>query len=399
MAKTGQFVYQQVKGALENMIGSGRYRSGDKLPSERLLAKELGCNYHTVRKGLALLEKEQVIERRVGAGTFLRNPDLSSRPVVVPSFRSGAVKKTAARTEKSFLGVLCPSRINEFGSELIHHLHIEAQQRGYKLSLRTINDFGDSGREAAEELIDHGCDGLLLPWFATDVSTEELWNLIQPLKVPVVLGKLFAGLEKYCYEKKEVFGLPTFRVIETACRYFFELGYRNIAFFGPDYQDDDDFQRRLLGYTRFVSRNALTPHIGLVGPKAQDVDRIVNRWSSMAGDLAVICCGDEDALQFMTALHKHDLRIPQDVAVMGFRNIPMSATSDPPLSTIQFDHDYVARSIMNHAEAMMKGESAQGDGRARQQLIIRESCGGKLRVGEKLQAIIEQSQEINDKPA
>jgi DNA-binding transcriptional regulator YhcF (GntR family) len=71
MANAGPFVYQKVKGTLTEMISSGRFKPGDKLPSERDLASQLGCNYHTVRKGLSLLETERWIERRVGSGTFV----------------------------------------------------------------------------------------------------------------------------------------------------------------------------------------------------------------------------------------------------------------------------------------------------------------------------------------
>ena len=70
------FVYERVRRTLIAMICRGDLQVGDKLPSERELAKQLGCNYHTVRRGLALLESDRWIERRVGAGTFvLRTSD------------------------------------------------------------------------------------------------------------------------------------------------------------------------------------------------------------------------------------------------------------------------------------------------------------------------------------
>jgi DNA-binding LacI/PurR family transcriptional regulator len=134
----------------------------------------------------------------------------------------------------------------------------------------------------------------------------------------------------------------------------------------------------------------------MVGSGAEEVDGLVNRWSKMAGNLAVVCWGDEYALRLMTSLHKLNLRIPEDVAVMGFRNIPLAGMSDPPLSTIQFDYDYVAGAMLDHAEAQSKGQSAQAEGYARQMLVIRESCGGKLRAGKKLTEIIKRVQEIHD---
>jgi DNA-binding LacI/PurR family transcriptional regulator len=230
---------------------------------------------------------------------------------------------------------------------------------------------------------------LVLPFITASVPLQELWQLIHPLNVPVVLGQPVPGLEKYCYERQEIYGRPSFASVDLACRYLKELGYGEIAFFAGNSWDDPDLQRRLTAYTCFATNENRSTHIGMVGPGAEEVDGLVRRWSKMAGNLAVVCWGDEYALRLMTSLHKLGLRIPQDVAVMGFRNIPMSATSDPPLSTIQFDYNYVAKAMLDHAEAQSKGGAAQADGHCQQQLIIRESCGGRIRAGEKLSEIIE----------
>jgi GntR family transcriptional regulator, arabinose operon transcriptional repressor len=392
MAKSAPFIYQRVKGALVDMISTGRFDPGDKLPSERQLAKQLGCNYHTVRKGLAILEDEQVIERRVGAGTFLRKMDKQVRRGS-EGIKSGVSPSTTA---KGVVGIIGPSQLGVFGTALLDHLHHQAEGRGYRINLRTVSDFGSAACEAAREFVAQGCRVLFLPVISADVSADDLWELVRPLNIPVVLARPLPGLEKYCYEKTNVFGRASFAAVEMACRYFTELGYGNIAFFGQD-DVEEDLQRRVLAYTRYVSRQGLSAHIGLVGPRAQEVDTIVNRWSSMAGNLAVVCEGDEDALRLMTALHKQNLRIPEDVAILGFKNIPMAATCDPPLSTIQFDYDYVAEAMLNHAEALLQGTTAQSEGYAKQKLMIRESCGGKLRAGAKLPAIIEQAQAEHDK--
>jgi GntR family transcriptional regulator, arabinose operon transcriptional repressor len=293
------------------------------------------------------------------------------------------------------MGIIYPPKLDDFGTELIHRLHHEAERRGFSLAIRTVSDFGTVARQTAQDFIRQGCFALFLPLLPCTVAPEELWELVRPLPVPVVLSRPVPGLEQYCYERKEVFGTATYEAVEMACRYFKTLGFGNIAFFGADYREEEDFQRRLLAYSRFASREGLDTHIGLVGPRALEVDQIVARWSALASDLAVVCCGDEDALRLMTALHKQNLRIPQDVAVLGFKNIALAATSDPPLSTIQFDYDYVARAMLDHAEALRQGTSAQADGRARQRLVIRESCGGRLRRGDALPAIIEQVQTVD----
>ncbi len=397
MVKQAPFVYQRVKKALVDMITEGNLEPGDKLPSERQLARQLGCNYHTVRKGLALLEEEQLVECRVGSGTFVTGSGKADEGIVGEAVEEIVPRRKVAVKTKAFVGVICPATGNDFIAEFLSHLHQQAERRGLGVKIQTVSDFGISGRQSAREFIEHGCFALLLPFITPSMSPQELWQLIQPLRVPVVLGQPVPGLEKNCYERQEIYGRPSFAAVELACRYFKELGYGEIGFFSGNNREDPDLQRRLTAYSCFAARENRATHIGMVGSGAEEVDALVGRWSKMAGNLAVVCWGDEYALRLMTSLHKRDLRIPEDVAVMGFRNIPLAGMSDPPLSTIQFDYDYVAEAMLVHAEAQNKGQSAQAEGYARQILVIRESCGGKLRVGEKLPEIIERVQGIHDR--
>ena len=112
----------------------------------------------------------------------------------------------------------------------------------------------------------------------------------------------------------------------------------------------------------------------------------------MAGRLGVVCWGDEFALRLMTSLHKKGLRIPEDVAVLGFGNHSIAETADPPLSTICFDYEYVCNAMLDHLQAQSEGKSAQATGAVRQTLVVRESCGGKKRLGDRLNDVVQQAQ-------
>lgn len=377
--KSSPLTYQRVRQTIIDRIASGQLQPGDKLASERQLAKDFGCNFHTVRRGLALLEQERWIERRIGAGTFiLRSAGQDVEPIEPP--------KAAA---KGLLGVICPSRLDNFATEMLHHLHHEAERRGLGLSIRTVSDFGSTAQQIGRQMLDQGCLALLVPWMPDPAPAADLWQLARSVKGPLVLSRPYPGLEAYCYERPEVFGRAEFTAVEMCCRYFQELGHSRIAFFGPDTLRNEGLGHRVLAYSRFASHHAMANLASLVGGRADEVDAVADRWSAMAGDLAVICFDDDHALRLMTAAHKRGLRIPQDIAVLGFNNIPLSRTSDPPLSTVQFDYDYVATSMLDHAQALADGRSAQAEGLAREKLVIRDSCGGRLRAGENLDQILE----------
>ncbi|MFW2587412.1 phosphonate metabolism transcriptional regulator PhnF [Sagittula sp. SSi028] len=64
-------VWQAIANALRADITAGRYRAGDKLPTEAALAARFGVNRHTVRHGLKALVDDGLVRTRRGAGAFV----------------------------------------------------------------------------------------------------------------------------------------------------------------------------------------------------------------------------------------------------------------------------------------------------------------------------------------
>lgn len=65
-------VYLQISEMLIRDIGSGRLRDGERLPPEREMAASLSISVGTLRKALAELEKQKLLERVHGSGNYVR---------------------------------------------------------------------------------------------------------------------------------------------------------------------------------------------------------------------------------------------------------------------------------------------------------------------------------------
>ncbi|MCR9245796.1 MAG: GntR family transcriptional regulator [bacterium] len=63
-------LFEQVVFAVKQAVARGQVAAGDKLPSVRELARELAINPNTVMRAYELLERDGVIVRRQGAGSF-----------------------------------------------------------------------------------------------------------------------------------------------------------------------------------------------------------------------------------------------------------------------------------------------------------------------------------------
>jgi GntR family transcriptional repressor for pyruvate dehydrogenase complex len=67
-------VFQEITNRIETLIARSNLQPGDRLPSERDLAEQLGVSRTSVRQALKVLEASQRLESRIGSGTYVASP-------------------------------------------------------------------------------------------------------------------------------------------------------------------------------------------------------------------------------------------------------------------------------------------------------------------------------------
>ncbi len=72
----GVHVYQRIQSVLRERIESGQLRPGDPVASERNLARMYNVSLMTARHALVSLEREGIVERHRGIGTFVAAPKI-----------------------------------------------------------------------------------------------------------------------------------------------------------------------------------------------------------------------------------------------------------------------------------------------------------------------------------
>src|SRR5712672_109117 len=75
-SRNGVPAYQRIQGMIRKRIEAGQLRTGDSVASERDLAKIHQVSLMTARHALASLEREGIVERRRGIGTFVAAPKI-----------------------------------------------------------------------------------------------------------------------------------------------------------------------------------------------------------------------------------------------------------------------------------------------------------------------------------
>src|ERR1700756_4526643 len=75
-SRNGTPAYKKIKNVIRKRIEGGQLKIGDSVDSERELARIHGVSLMTARHALAGLEREGVVERRRGSGTFVAPPKI-----------------------------------------------------------------------------------------------------------------------------------------------------------------------------------------------------------------------------------------------------------------------------------------------------------------------------------
>ena len=365
-----QLKYQRVETEIRQLVQT--LPLGAKLPAERDLAVSYGCNFLTVRKALKRLVDDGTIVRRVGSGTFIAKHPNETHP--------------DQSVQDNRIGILVYQGSNAYAYRVLQSIAHASISQNIDLRSIWVPDFGEDALAQVAMLKKDQCVALALPWFPHE-KVEEVRRFVTRCPLPVSLPLVIPGLEKNCFEEQEIFGASSTTVtIEDTCHYYQALGHERIALIGPDSTNDLILQKKISGYIHHTSRQNMPSLCGLVGPGAQAMDQLAERWKSYQGNLAIICYDDEHALRFMTAMHKIGLNAPDDYCIMGYNDTEGSRYSDPPLTTVHQNFDYIGHWMLKSAHALARGRVAQSSKTPRLKMLVRESCGGRNKITEALRA-------------
>ncbi|MFC4311367.1 LacI family DNA-binding transcriptional regulator [Steroidobacter flavus] len=173
-------------------------------------------------------------------------------------------------------------------------------------------------------------------------------------------------------------GCDNFQGGRDMTRHLLEQGRRNIAFVGHASEHYPEFLERYKGYSDSL-RNAELP----VRPELQ-IDAFTTERSGYDAANALIergvsfdalfCASDLIAIGAMRALIERKVRVPHDVAVAGFDDIPIASFTNPSLTTVQQDTKAAATLLVESLLALIQDEPVQSH-TIPAKLVIRQSTG------------------------
>lgn len=106
-------IYIQIHNKIRKMIEEGKWQVGERIPSERDLAKTFEVSRMTLRQAVQTLVDEGILERRVGSGTYVSSQKVQEKMTGIQSFTENILSQGKTPTSKTVSYHVKPASVSE----------------------------------------------------------------------------------------------------------------------------------------------------------------------------------------------------------------------------------------------------------------------------------------------
>lgn len=273
-------------------------------------------------------------------------------------------------SKTSTIGVLLPDLYGGFFSEMIRGIDQTAQQHGYHLLLSGSHN-RRAEMEAAMRAMRGRTDGLIAmsPHFDAATLVENL-----PPTLPVVL----LSCEATC-EVDHVIAIDNAGGAAAMVEHLIALGHRRIAMVMGE-EGHFDTAERLQGYRRALEAAGIAPRPEYEAQgdfsEASGHRAVQQLLALPERPTAIFCANDSMAIGGLAAASEAGVRVPADLTMVGFDDIPLAQYLSPPLTSVHVPVFEMGARAVSRLIAVLKGEPVE-DGRSVRlptRLVVRASC-------------------------
>jgi DNA-binding LacI/PurR family transcriptional regulator len=284
------------------------------------------------------------------------------------NFHRDAHARRLARGHSNFLGLIISDIENPFYPGLIKAFETGALEHGFEMLLCTTSYDPARTDQAFHKMIENKSPGVAV--MTSRVRPENAQLLADYGIAAVFLDADGAG------PLKSNIRLDYARGAREAVHYLYNLGHRKFAFIaGPQNRPSHVAYREAM---EAAVKSLGRPLKIIEGQNdVESGERAIQRMLTEASlPTAVLCSNDVTAMGALRTLLKCGLRVPEDVAVIGADNIPFSALSHPPLTTVRIPRERLGGLALELLREMLTERQTVGREVVMEtELIIRGSTG------------------------
>ncbi len=245
------------------------------------------------------------------------------------NYRPNVIAQRLASGRSMAIGVLTENTTSLVFGEILNGIEKALEGTGYHHLFASSYHYSAGELGAIDMLIKQRVDGLIV--VGGQIPDADLCHLAQQMPL-VVVGRAVVGAEN------NVIQVENFQGAYQATHYLIELGHRRVAHITGRLPHSDSIARRD-GYLKALRDAKIEPDPNLIieGTFLEKsgllaVEMLLTRAVSFS---AIFAANDQMAYGARLALYRRGIRVPDDVSLVGFDDLPNSAYTTPPLTTIR----------------------------------------------------------------
>jgi LacI family transcriptional regulator len=292
-------------------------------------------------------------------------------------YRPNLLARTLRGRGLQAIGIVLPDIANPFSAELVQGMNTVLVPAGYAVFLATAHRSVEQEKANLMAFVDHRVDGLLVATRGTQIGNEAIAEIARRGIPIVTVGRPLDRPRVDCVTADHQKGA------REAVNHLIGLGHSRIAFLGIAPRDSNRL-RRFQGYAEALAAAGIPVREDYIVGPAGGPD-FATQDDGYAGLLqlaalqrpptAIFARNDYTAIGVLRAAHELGISVPQQLALTGFDNIPLSAYTTPPLTTVEqpirAQGECAARFLLERIEGKVQGERREVSMECR--LIVRAS--------------------------
>jgi DNA-binding LacI/PurR family transcriptional regulator len=281
------------------------------------------------------------------------------------------LERTDIEKETKVIGLIVPNIENPFFGKVAKHIGKVANNYNYNILLFNMGESQEHRDDFLLDLMEKRVDGLI---YASSQRCHEAINTAKEKNIPFVV------LDREVKDEK----ISTVIVDNNygaflATEHLIKLGHRNIAFIGGAEGMEISIKRKE-GYIRALNEYEIEVDDNLISygnyKMQSGYDCMKKLFSTNRNITGVIAANDLMAIGALNYLNRAGVKVPDEVAIVGFDNIEMSEGIMPTLTTIEYPIERMSERVIDLIIKQIKDRNTNVElVNLYPKLLVRESSG------------------------
>ncbi len=319
-------LYKQLLSEVRTRIATGEWAEGSRLPTEVTLAAELGVSRVTIRQALGAAVEAGLVVRVPGKGTFV-------------------AQGAQIRRSQGFVGHVVPHLSHTFNVQMLVGVESTLKAEGYQLIFCNSEGDLETEQRLLRMLETEGMAGCIIEPVYGDRAERVLRGWAAKHYPVVMIDRYVNGVEA------DLVASDHFAGGYAVVRHLIDQGYTDILYLAREPVHLSSIAERLRAYRAAMDDAGLAARSPFVmegtiegrliqnlGSFTQDerqaVETIAGLLQSVERPEAIVAMNDLFAILVMEAAKLAGMRVPDDLALVGFDDMDFAAASNPPLTTV-----------------------------------------------------------------